>query len=108
MYVWLGSDSAIGKFGATRITDMAATTRETFRFDICRSDVRTGSDFQSNVPTNRLSFSRFQHGGVAEGDFTMVFGYPGTTNEYLTSYAIDQIASVEDLHKIKIRQRNLM
>ena len=37
----------------------------------------------------------------------MVFGYPGTTNEYLTSYAIDQIASVEDPHKIKIRTAKL-
>ena len=37
----------------------------------------------------------------------MVFGYPGTTNEYLTSYAIDQIATVEDPHKIKIRTAKL-
>lgn len=37
----------------------------------------------------------------------MVFGYPGTTNEYLTSYAIDQIANVEDPHKIKIRTAKL-
>lgn len=37
----------------------------------------------------------------------MVFGYPGTTNEYLTSCAIDQIASVEDPHKIKIRTAKL-
>ena len=60
-----------------------------------------------NVPYKPAKFFKISARGVQEGDFTMVFGYPGTTNEYLTSYAIDQIASVEDPHKIKIRTAKL-
>lgn len=37
----------------------------------------------------------------------MVFGYPGTTNEYLTSYAIEQLQNIENPHKIAIRTAKL-
>ena len=37
----------------------------------------------------------------------MVFGYPGTTNEYLTSFAIEQIQNIENPHKIAIRTAKL-
>jgi hypothetical protein len=40
---------------------------------------------------------------MKEGDFTMVFGFPGRTNEYLSSSAIEQIMKVSDPAKIKIR-----
>lgn len=46
-------------------------------------------------------------GGLTEGDFTMVFGYPGTTNEYLPSYAVDQLVELENPHKIAIRTAKL-
>ena len=37
----------------------------------------------------------------------MIFGYPGTTNEYLPSHAIRQLTEVENPHKIAIRTAKL-
>jgi hypothetical protein len=45
--------------------------------------------------------------GVKEGDFTMVFGFPGRTNEYLHSSAIDQTVRISDPAKIGIRTKAL-
>ena len=102
-------NSAIGKFGGD--TDNWTWPRHTGDFSVLR--IYAGADNDpaaisgSNVPYNPAKFFKISARGVQEGDFTMVFGYPGTTNEYLTSYAIDQIASVEDPHKIKIRTAKL-
>lgn len=102
-------NSAIGKFGGD--TDNWTWPRHTGDFSVLR--IYAGADNEpaaisgSNVPYKPTKFFKISARGVQEGDFTMVFGYPGTTNEYLTSYAIDQIASVEDPHKIKIRTAKL-
>ena len=102
-------NSAIGKFGGD--TDNWTWPRHTGDFSVLR--IYAGADNEpaaisgSNVPYKPAKFFKISARGVQEGDFTMVFGYPGTTNEYLTSYAIDQIASVEDPHKIKIRTAKL-
>jgi hypothetical protein len=32
--------------------------------------------------------------GVTEGDFTMVFGYPGGTNQYVPSYHIEMVKDI--------------
>jgi hypothetical protein len=42
--------------------------------------------------------------GIEEGDFTMVFGFPGRTEEYLTSDAIRQIKEVINPARISIRE----
>ena len=102
-------NSAIGNFGGD--TDNWTWPRHTGDFSVLR--IYAGADNEpaaisgSNVPYKPAKFFKISARGVQEGDFTMVFGYPGTTNEYLTSYAIDQIASVEDPHKIKIRTAKL-
>jgi len=102
-------NSAIGKFGGD--TDNWTWPRHTGDFSVLR--IYAGADNEpsaispSNVPYKPAKFFKISARGVREGDFTMVFGYPGTTNEYLTSYAIDQIAAVEDPHKIKIRTAKL-
>ena len=54
-----------------------------------------------NKPYRPATFFKISNKGVQEGDFTMVFGYPGTTNEYLTSYAIEQLQNIE---KLSVRQ----
>ncbi|MCB6970898.1 MULTISPECIES: S46 family peptidase [Butyricimonas] len=102
-------NSAIGKFGGD--TDNWTWPRHTGDFSVLR--IYAGPDNEpaavspNNVPYKPAKFFKVSARGVKEGDFTMVFGYPGTTNEYLTSYAIDQIANVEDPHKIKIRTAKL-
>ena len=102
-------NSAIGKFGGD--TDNWTWPRHTGDFSVLRiyagPDNEPAAISDKNVPYKPAKFFKISARGVQEGDFTMVFGYPGTTNEYLTSYAIDQIASVEDPHKIKIRTAKL-
>lgn len=45
--------------------------------------------------------------GVAQGDFTMVFGFPGRTNEYLTEEGVRQITEVQNPVRIEIRDKVL-
>ena len=44
---------------------------------------------------------------LAENDFTMVFGFPGRTTQYLQSSAVEQIMKVNDPAKIAIREKAL-
>ncbi len=56
------------------------------------------------VPKKAFSISL---DGVAENDFTMVFGFPGKTTEYLHSEAVDQIVKINDPVKVGIRNKAL-
>jgi hypothetical protein len=60
-----------------------------------------------NVPYKPKSALNISLDGVKEGDFTMVFGFPGRTNEYLHSSAIEQTVKVSDPAKVAIRTRAL-
>ena len=53
--------------------------------------------------TNQNTFPCFAK-GIQENDFTMVMGYPGRTQEYLPSFAVEQI--VNDLNPAKIEIRD--
>lgn len=101
--------SAIGKFGGD--TDNWMWPRHTGDFSVLRIYADKNNEpanFSSeNQPYKPKTFFKISTKGVQEGDFTMVFGYPGTTNEYLTSYAIKQIQEIENPHKIAIRTAKL-
>ncbi|MBO6631841.1 MAG: S46 family peptidase, partial [Psychroserpens sp.] len=45
--------------------------------------------------------------GIEEGDFTMVFGFPGRTNEYLPAVAVEQITQKVNPSNIAIREAAL-
>jgi hypothetical protein len=45
--------------------------------------------------------------GVHENDFTMVFGFPGKTIEYIPSFAVDLVQNINDPTKVNIRDRKL-
>jgi hypothetical protein len=45
--------------------------------------------------------------GVAERDFTMVFGFPGKTMEYMHSAAVEQTMNANDPAKIAVRNKTL-
>ena len=62
---------------------------------------------KDNQPLKPLKSVSISLKGVKANDFTMVFGYPGTTNEYLTSHAIKQIVEIENPEKIEIRTKKL-
>lgn len=101
--------SAIGKFGGD--TDNWMWPRHTGDFSVLR--IYAGQDNEpaayspENKPFQPATFFKISTKGVNEGDFTMVFGYPGTTTEYLPSYAIEQMQDIENPAKIAIRTAKL-
>lgn len=101
--------SAIGKFGGD--TDNWMWPRHTGDFSVLRIYAGADNEPAAYSPDNRpyrpATFFKISVKGVHEGDFTMVFGYPGTTQEYLTSYAIEQIQEVENPHKVAVRTAKL-
>jgi V8-like Glu-specific endopeptidase len=101
--------SAIGKFGGD--TDNWSWPRHTGDFSMFRiyADVNNepASYSEKNIPLTPKRSLAISLKGVQENDFTMVFGYPGTTKEYLTSYAIKQVVEIENPEKIEIRTKKL-
>lgn len=97
--------SAIGKFGGD--TDNWMWPRHTGDFSVLRIYAGTNNEpaeySVQNKPYRPAAFFKVSARGIEEGDFTMVFGYPGTTVEYLPSDAISQLIEVENPHKIAIR-----
>lgn len=101
--------SSIGNFG--KDTDNWMWPRHTGDFSLFRiyagKDNKPAEYAKDNVPyTPRRSLS-ISLDGVSEGDFTMVFGFPGRTMQYLHSAAVDQIMTVNDPAKIAIREKAL-
>lgn len=100
---------SIGKFGAD--TDNWVWPRHTGDFALFR--IYAGPDnlpaeySEDNVPFKPKHFLPISLDGVAEGDFTMVFGFPGSTDEYLPSFAIEQLVDVLNPAKIAIRDKTL-
>jgi len=101
--------SGIGKFGGD--TDNWVWPRHTGDFSVFRiyvgKDNNPAEYSKENVPYKPAYHLTISLKGVKPGDFTFVFGYPGTTNEYLVSYAVDRIANYENPASIKIRGKKL-
>lgn len=101
--------SAIGKFGGD--TDNWMWPRHTGDFSVLRVYADENNEpagySEKNRPYRPDTFFKISTQGIKEGDFTMIFGYPGTTNEYLPSYAIRQLTEVENPHKVAIRTAKL-
>ncbi|EID75041.1 S46 family peptidase [Imtechella halotolerans] len=98
--------SSIGKFGSD--TDNWVWPRHTGDFALFRiyadKNNRPAEYSEDNVPYTPKHFLPISLDGVAENDFTMVFGYPGRTQEYLPAVAIEQI--VNDLNPARIAIRD--
>lgn len=101
--------SSIGKFGSD--TDNWMWPRHTGDFSLFRiyasKDNKPATYSKDNVPYIPKHFLPISLDGVAEGDFTMVFGFPGRTNEYLPSIAIDQLANRLNPARIEVRDAAL-
>ena len=101
--------SSIGKFGND--TDNWVWPRHTGDFSLFRiyadKNNRPATYSKENVPYTPKHFLPISLDGVQDDDFTLVFGYPGTTNEYLPSVAIAQIANELNPAKIEIRDQAL-
>lgn len=101
--------SSIGKFGGD--TDNWMWPRHTGDFSIFRiyagKDNEPADISEDNVPYHPRRFLRISTDGVQEGDFTMVFGFPGSTQQFLHSEAVRYIEEVSDPVKIDLRTRRL-
>ncbi|MFZ1516756.1 MAG: S46 family peptidase [Saprospiraceae bacterium] len=100
---------SIGKFGAD--TDNWVWPRHTGDFSIFRiyaGKNNLPADFsKENVPYIPKHSLPISLDGVEAGDFTMIFGFPGRTNEYLTKEGVRQITEVQNPVRIKIRDQVL-
>ena len=98
--------SSIGKFGSD--TDNWVWPRHTGDFSLFRiyadKNNRPAEYSKDNVPYKPKHFFPVSAKGIQENDFTMVMGYPGRTQEYLPSFAVEQI--VNDLNPAKIEIRD--
>lgn len=101
--------SSIGNFG--KDTDNWMWPRHTGDFSMFRiyagKDNKPAAYSPDNVPYQPKRSLNISLDGMKEGDFTMVFGFPGTTKEYLHSTAVKQIMEVSDPAKIAIRAKLL-
>nr|WP_297310173.1 S46 family peptidase [uncultured Flavobacterium sp.] len=101
--------SSIGKFGSD--TDNWVWPRHTGDFALFRiyadKNNRPAKYSKDNVPYKSKHFLPVSLDGVEQDDFTMVFGYPGRTQEYLPSYAVEQIVEYLNPAKIGVRDAAL-
>lgn len=101
--------SSIGKFGGD--TDNWMWPRHTGDFSLFR--VYAGPDGmpadydEANVPYVPRKYFNISLAGVREGDFTFIYGCPGSTQEYVHSSAVRYISDVSDPHKIALRTGRL-
>ena len=101
--------SSIGKFGAD--TDNWVWPRHTGDFSMFRiyadKDGHPAEYTANNIPYHPRHFLPISLSGADEGDFTMVYGFPGRTDEYLSAAAVQQIGEVLDPARVAIRDRAL-
>lgn len=101
--------SSIGKFGSD--TDNWMWPRHTGDFSIFRiyadKDNNPAEYSEDNIPYQPNRHLSISTQGVKPGDFTMVYGFPGRTDEYLPAVAVKQITQVLNPAKISIRKTAL-
>ncbi len=101
--------SSIGKFGSD--TDNWVYPRHTGDFSMFRvyadRNNRAANFSLDNVPYKPKHSLPVSLDGVAEGDFTMIFGFPGRTQEYLPSQAVALTESRIDPTRVEIRETAL-
>ena len=97
--------ASIGKFGGD--TDNWMWPRHTGDFSLFRiyagKDNKPAPYSPENTPYHPRKFLPINIKGLKEGDFTMVLGYPGTTQRYIPSEAINLIMNQSDPAKVAIR-----
>ena len=101
--------SNIGKFGGD--TDNWMWPRHTGDFSMFRvyadKDGKPANFSKDNVPYRPLKHLDISLKGVDEGDFTFVFGYPGTTQRYVTHDQMELQAIQENPIRIALRDIRL-
>lgn len=100
---------SIGKFGSD--TDNWMWPRHTGDFSLFRiyadKDNKPAKYSTENIPYTPKHYLPVSLDGISEDDFTLVFGFPGRTNEYLPAAAIELITQKVNPSNIEIRRATL-
>lgn len=101
--------NGVGQFGGD--TDNWSWPRHTGDFSVFR--VYAGADNKpadyniANKPYTTKEFFTINTNGYKEGDFTLVYGFPGVTQEYISSMQLQQVVDIIDPIRIEARTRKL-
>jgi len=97
--------SSIGKFGGD--TDNWVWPRHTGDFSIFRIYADKNNNpapySADNVPYKPKKFVPVSIKGVAENDFTMVYGFPAATEQYLASQEVELMLTMQLPQKVALR-----
>ena len=97
--------SSIGKFGGD--TDNWVWPRHTGDFSVFRVYANASNEpadySPTNVPYRPKRHFKVSTKGIKEGDFTMIYGFPGNTQEYVTSDAVSYVSDISNPMKIALR-----
>ncbi len=101
--------SSIGNFGGD--TDNWMWPRHTGDFSIFRiyasPDNRPAAYSPENVPYRPRRHFAVSARGAEEGAFTMIYGFPGNTQQYILSDAVEYVQHRSDPMKIDLRTQRL-
>ena len=101
--------SSIGKYGSD--TDNWVWPRHTGDFALFRvyanKDNKPANPADENIPYVPAQALKISTQGVKPGDFTMVFGFPGRTTQYLPSNEVRNVVELYNPANIHIRENLL-
>ena len=96
----------LGKHGGD--TDNWMWPRQTCDFSVFRiyagKDNKPAEYSKDNVPLKPKRYAEINIKGYQPGDFCMTFGYPGSTERYLSSYGIINTINNENTPRIQARE----
>lgn len=97
--------NGIGSFGGDADNWMFPRhTGDFSMFRIYSNKANKPADYsKDNKPYNPQQFFTINTSGYKEGDFTMVYGFPAYTNEYISSYQLNQVLNITDPVRISVR-----
>ena len=97
--------SSIGKFGAD--TDNWMWPRHTGDFSMFRvyadKDNNPAEYSEDNVPFTPKRHLAISLKGIQEGDYTMIIGFPGTTNRYMAASELEMTRDINNAISIYVR-----
>jgi len=100
---------SVGKFGGD--TDNWEWPRHTGDFSVFRvymaADGKPANHSTENVPYRPKHYLPVNIKGFSDGDYAMIFGYPGSTNRYETSYGVQLSTDINNPTLVKLRDMRL-
>lgn len=98
-------EDGIGRFGGD--TDNWMWPRHTGDFALFRiyagADNKPADYDPGNQPYQSPRFFVINNGGIKEGDFTMVYGFPASTREYISSMELQETQEIINPVRIEVR-----